>query len=102
MLQADTLLEHAQTGSRLQQNQRPVPARDFFLALPQSSQPLTLYLRLSSPYTLRPLLSIAPASAMLANDQRVVLLAALLGALAMLALYSLVRISICAVQRRSG
>lgn len=92
VLQADTLLEHAQTGSRLQQNQRPVPARDFFLALPQSSQPLTLYLRLSSPYTLRPLLSIAPASAMLANDQRVVLLAALLGALAMLALYSLVRI----------
>ena len=91
VLESDELLEHAHTGSLLEQMQRPVPARDLYLALPQSSQALTLYLRLSSPYTLRPIIQIAPASAMLANDARAVLLAALLGALAMLAFYNLVR-----------
>lgn len=92
VVQDGRLLEHTQTGSRLEQSQRPVPARDFYLALPQSSRPLTLYLRLASPYTLRPLISIAPASSLLANDQRAVLLAALLGGLAMLAFYSVVRL----------
>lgn len=92
-LQGQALLEHAQTGSRFSPSQRPVRARDFFLALPQSTQPLTLYVRLSSPYTLRPIINIAPASSMLANDERAVLLSALLGAMAMLALYNLVRFS---------
>ena len=91
VLQDDELLEHAQTGSQLEPMQRPVAARDLFLALPQSNRQLTLYLRLSSPYTLRPIIQIAPASSLLANDQRTLLLAALLGALAMLAFYNLVR-----------
>ena len=90
-LQDYELLGQAHTGSQLEQMQRTVPARDLYLALPQSSQALTLYLRLSSPYTLRPIIQIAPASEMLANDARAVLLAALLGALAMLAFYNLVR-----------
>ncbi|MBF7731052.1 response regulator [Pseudomonas sp. N040] len=90
-VQAGTLLAHSHTGNQLAQEQRPVPARDFFLPLPQSGQPLTLYLRLASPYTLRPMIALAPASQLIANDQRAVLLAALLGALAMMALYNLIR-----------
>ena len=91
VLQGDLLLEHAQTGGQLELRQRPVAARDLLLPLPQSRQTLTLYLRLASPYTLRPIIQIAPASSILANDQRAILLAALLGALAMLAFYNLVR-----------
>jgi CheY-like chemotaxis protein/signal transduction histidine kinase len=91
VLQGDLLLEHAQTGSRLEPALRPVATRDLLLPLPQSSQPLTLYIRLGSPYTLRPIIQIAPVSSMLANDQRNMLLSALLGSLAMLAFYNLVR-----------
>ena len=91
--QDGVLLKHARTGSQQAQGDRPIPARDFLLQLPEASGSLTLYLRLTSPYRLRPLISIEPASSLIANDQRAVQLAALLGALGMLALYNLVRFS---------
>ncbi len=93
VIQTGELLQHTQTGSQSVPATQSIPGRSFLLTLPQTSQPLTLYLRLSSPYTLRPIITLAPASQLLADDSRIVILASLLGALAMLALYNLIRFS---------
>ena len=87
VMQAGQLLQHTRSGGQ----QSALERKDFLQAIPQSSQPLTLYIRLNSPYTLRPLITVAPASELLANEERTVLLAGLLGALAMLILYNLLR-----------
>ncbi len=91
VLQDDQLIAHSHTGSELPLSQRPLPGRDFLLPLPHSTRPLELYLRLSSTYSLNPAILIDSAAQIAANDRRSLLLGSLLGALAALALYNLLR-----------
>lgn len=91
LLQDNTLLNHTQTGNNLPLSSRPLASRNFLLPLPQSAQPIDLYLRLNSAHSLRPDISLQSTQALAANDRRALLFGSLLGCIAMLLLYNLVR-----------
>ena len=91
VLQDQQLLDHTRSGNQLPISSRPLPGRDFLLPIPHSAQPLDIYLRLASRYSLRPAIAINSANLIAADDSRNLLLGALLGALAAIALYNLIR-----------
>lgn len=89
--QDNTLLNHTRTGNNLPLSSRALPSRNFLLPIPDSTQPIDIYLRLSSAHSLRPDISLQSAQALAADDSRTLLFGSLLGCLGMLALYNLVR-----------
>ncbi|MBU0900416.1 MAG: response regulator [Gammaproteobacteria bacterium] len=91
VLQNDELIAQAHTGSNLPLSSRPLASRDFLLPLPISEQPLDLYLRLASDHALRPTITLQSAQALAADDNRPLLFGLLIGCLAMLVAYNLVR-----------
>src|SRR3989338_2589972 len=91
VLQGDTLIEQAHTGSNLPFSSRPLASRDFLLPLPSAEQPLDIYLRLASEHSLRPSITLQSAQAMVADDNRPLMFGLLLGCLGMLVAYNLVR-----------
>ncbi|MET1080651.1 MAG: response regulator [Pseudomonas sp.] len=91
VLQGDQLIAHTKTGSNLPFADRPLPSRDFLMPLPQAREPLDLYLRLASEHALRPGISLQSSAELAADDSRGLLFGVLLGTLAMLVLYNLVR-----------
>ncbi|WIF68251.1 response regulator [Metapseudomonas otitidis] len=91
VVQDGEVIDHIRTGSRLPYAERPLPSRDFLLPLPQRSEPLDLYLRLSSEHALRPTISLQSAALMAADDSRPLLFGLLLGSLVMLVLHNVLR-----------
>ena len=91
LLQGAQQLSHTRTGNKLPLSSRPLASRNFLLPLPESSQPIDLYLRLSSQHALRPDISLQSTPALAADDSRALLFGCLLGGIVMLVLYNLVR-----------
>lgn len=91
VLKGDELVAHTRTGSRLPFSERPLPSRDFLLPLPVRQEPLDLYLRMASEHALRPTVTLQAAALMAADDTRPLLFGLLLGGLAMLVFYNLMR-----------
>ncbi|BCD84972.1 hybrid sensor histidine kinase/response regulator [Pseudomonas solani] len=91
VIRGDELIDHTRTGSRLPFSDRPLPSRDFLLPLPMRSEPLDLYLRLSSEHALRPTVSLQSAVSMAADDSRPLLFGVLIGSLLMLVVHNLLR-----------
>jgi len=91
VLDGDKLIEQLNTGTRQPQAERPLPSSDFMLPLPQSQNPLDVYVRLVSDHELRPYITLQSA-VMTAADQSLTLVYGLLfGCLAMLILHNLTR-----------
>ena len=91
VLHGDQLIAQTHTGSHLPFSSRPLASRDFLLPLPQLDVPVDIYLRLASEHALRPTIGLYNAQSMAADDSRGILFGLLLGAMAMLVLYNLVR-----------
>jgi CheY-like chemotaxis protein len=91
LLQGNQLLRQTHSGNRLPLSSRPLASREFLLPLPPSAETIDLYLRLSSGYALRPGISLQSTQALAADDNRALLFGSLLGCMAMLLLYNLVR-----------
>jgi CheY-like chemotaxis protein/signal transduction histidine kinase len=91
LLQANQLLSHTRTGNKLPLSSRPLASRNFLLPLPQSSETIDVYLRLSSVHALRPDISLQSTQSLAADDSRALLFGSLLGCIVMLILYNLVR-----------
>ncbi len=91
VLQNDQLIAQEHTGNNLPFASRPLASRDFILPLPIAKQPLDVYLRLASEHALRPSITLQSAQAMAVDDSRPLLFGLLLGGLAMLVAYNLVR-----------
>jgi CheY-like chemotaxis protein/signal transduction histidine kinase len=91
LLQGNQLLSHTRTGNKLPLSSRPLASRAFLLPLPQSSETIDVYLRLSSVHALRPDISLHSTQALAASDSDALLFGGLLGCIVMLILYNLVR-----------
>ena len=91
LLQGNQLLSHTRTGNKLPLSSRPLASRNFLLPLPQSSETIDVYLRLSSVHALRPDISLQSTQSLAADDNRALLFGSLLGCIVMLILYNLVR-----------
>ncbi len=91
LLQDQQLLSHTRTGNKLPLSSRPLASREFLLPLPQSAEPIDLYLRISSIHALRPDISLQSTQSLAADDDRALMFGSLLGCIGMLILYNLVR-----------
>ncbi|MCF5017778.1 hybrid sensor histidine kinase/response regulator, partial [Pseudomonas lactis] len=91
VLDGDTLVEQQITGTRQPQAERPLPSSDFMLPMPQSQQPLEVYLRLVSEHELRPYITLEPAVLAAANQNQTLIYGLLFGVLSMLILHNLTR-----------
>ncbi len=89
IVHGQTLLEQKSAGN-LSPVQRPLLSSDIVLPLRSAAEPLDLYLRLTSSQPLRPNISIEDASQP-SNEQRPLHFGILIGCLAMLLVYNLVR-----------
>ncbi len=91
VLDGEKLVEKIQTGTDRPQTERPLPSHDFLLPLPQSRNPLDVYVRLVSDYQLRPSISLVPAVEAAADQRMPMLYGLLFGCLAMLIVHNLTR-----------
>lgn len=85
------LISQTNTGTALPINSKPVPSSDYLLPLPQSSQPLDVYLRMVSDHQLRPHITLDTAVMLAANQTKPLLYGLLLGCMSMLLLHNLIR-----------
>ena len=85
------LISEINTGSALPTNRKPVPSSDYLLPLPQSAEPLDVYLRMVSDHQLRPHITLDTAVMLAASQSKPLLYGLLLGCMTMLLLHNIVR-----------
>lgn len=91
VLDGDTLINHSRTGNNVPRAKQLLPSTDFLLPLPQSRDPLDVYLRLVSEQALRPNITLQSAVASAADERQPLLLGLFFGCLAMLVLQNITR-----------
>ena len=85
------LITEVTTGNTLPQSEKPLSSSDYLLPLPQSDQPLDVYLRMESEHQLRPHITLSTAVVLGADQGTTLLYGLLLGGIAMLVLHNLIR-----------
>ncbi|MBK5006725.1 response regulator [Pseudomonas sp. S32] len=90
-LQGDKLLRQLHHGRHAGTAQPTLRGSDHVLPLPNSTQPLDIYLRLVSEHQLRPAISLEPAAEAAASQHQPLLFGMLFGGLVMLILHNLIR-----------
>ena len=85
------LITEVTTGNNLPQSEKPLSSSDYLLPLPQSDQPLDVYLRMESEHQLRPHITLSTAVVLAADQGTTLLYGLLLGGIAMLVLHNLIR-----------
>ncbi|MDU7556680.1 MAG: 7TM-DISM domain-containing protein, partial [Pseudomonas sp.] len=85
------LITEVTTGNTLPQSEKPLSSSDYLLPLPQSDQPLDVYLRMESEHQLRPHITLSTAVVLAADQGTTLLYGLLLGGIAMLVLHNLIR-----------
>lgn len=91
VLRGDELLDHTRTGNNVAPQDNVLRASDFMLPLPQSTEPVDIYLRLVSTQQLRPNITLEAAINSAADEREPFLFGLLFGSLGMLILQNLTR-----------